>query len=122
MGITIVDIDVPNGLTRYKNTATNATKAAVKASSGTIWAIVVDNTANAAVTFVKLWNVASGSVTVGTTAPDFCFQIPASTKTTLTFVEGISFDTALTEASVTTAGTAGVTGPSSNVPLTIIYT
>lgn len=122
MAVTLIDIDTPSGLSRYKNSATNATKNAVKASSGTIYAIIVDNAANAAVTFVKLWNVASGSVTVGTTAPDFCFQIPASTKTTLVFPEGIAFDTALTEASVTTAGTAGVTGPSSSVILTIIYT
>lgn len=121
MAISVVDIDVPSGLTRYKNSASNNTKAAVKASSGTIYAIIVDNSANAAISYVKLYDLASGSVTVGTTAPDMVFEIAASTKLTIAFPEGIAFATALTEACVTAGGTAGVTSPSSSVVLTILY-
>jgi hypothetical protein len=121
MAITNLDISVPSGAKRYENTATNNTKSAVKASSGTLYAVVIDNTANAAVSYVKLWNVASGSVTVGTTVPDFIFMVPASVKKTFIIADGIAFDTALTEATVTTAGTAGTTSPSSSVVLDIVY-
>ena len=122
MAVTTVDFDAPSGLSRYKNTDSNETKQGVKASSGAIYSIIVDNSANAAVTYLKLWDVASGSVTVGTTAPDWIFKIPASTKLTIIFPETIAFGTALTEASLTAGGTAGSTGPTSDVPVTILYT
>jgi hypothetical protein len=121
MAVTNLPIGVPSGASRYENTATNNTKSAVKASSGTLYAIVVDNTANAAISYVKLWDLGSGSVTVGTTAPDMIFKIPASGKKTIIFQDGLAFATALTEATVTAGGTAGVTSPSSNVILDIVY-
>ena len=96
-------------------------KAAVKASSTTIYAIDVDNSANAAATFTKLWNVASGSVTVGTTAPDMIILAPANTRVGIPIPQGLAFGTALTIASLTTAGTAGTTGPTSDVIVRIVY-
>lgn len=122
MAVTTVDFDAPSGLSRYHNTDSNATKSGVKASSGALYSIIVDNTANAAVTYLKLYDAASGDVTVGTTAPDWIFKIPASTKLTIVLPETIAFGTALTEASVTAGGTAGSTGPTSDVPVTILYT
>jgi hypothetical protein len=122
MAISQVDYDAPSGLIRYKNTASNNTKSGVKSSSGNLYALIVDNTLNAAVSYVKLWDLASGSVTVGTTAPDFIFYIPASTKLTIILPETIALANGLTESTVTTAGTAGTTSPSSNVALTILYT
>ena len=121
MAVTVLDLETPTGAFRYKNGATNNTKSGVKASSGTIYAIVIDNSANAAITYVKLWDVASGSVTVGTTAPDMVFEVAASTKMSIVFPEGLVFGTALTEAAVTTPGTAGTTSPSSSVVLSIVY-
>ncbi len=122
MATSIISIDSPSGLTRYKETDLAETKSAVKASSGTIWAIIVDNAANGAASYLKLWDAASGDVTVGTTAPDWVFKLPASTKRTITIPDGAAFATALTAACVTTAGTAGVTGPTSNVEITILFT
>jgi len=121
MAITTVDYDAPSGLSRYKNTDSNETKSGVKASSGTIYSIIIDNTANAAVSYLKLYDAASGSVTVGTTAPDWIFKVAASTKVTILFPEGIAFGTALTEASLTAGGTAGSTGPTSDMAVTILY-
>ena len=93
----------------------------VKGSSTVIYSIEIDNTANAATSFLKLWNVSSGSVTVGTTTPDAIFLVPASTKITVVFPGGVTFATAVTEATVTTAGTAGTTSPSSAVIVRIVY-
>ncbi len=121
MATSVVTIDVPAGLTRYKETDLNETKSAVKASAGTMHSIIIDNTANGAASFVKLYDVASGSVTVGTTAPDWIFKVPASTKRSITFMDGgIAFATALTAACVTAGGTAGTTGPTSDVDVTIL--
>ena len=94
----------------------------VKASAGTIYAIDVDNTANAAATYTKLWNTASGSVTVGTTAPVMILPTAASTRVVHVIPQGNgAFDTAISVASVTTAGTAGTTSPTSSTIVRIVY-
>lgn len=122
MAVSIVDIASPAGLKKYHDTDIGATKVSIDATSGNIHAITIDNTGNAAeATFLKLWNVASGSVTVGTTAPDYVFMVPAATKVTIVFSSAIAYDTALTVACVTTAGTAGTTDPTSSVVLDLIF-
>jgi hypothetical protein len=121
MAVTQLPVASPSGATSYVNTDSNETKSAVRASSGTIYAIVIDNTANASASYVKLYDAASGNVTVGTTAPDWIFKAAASVKKTYVMPEGIAFATALTEASVTAGGTAGTTGPTSDVALSIVY-
>lgn len=93
----------------------------VKASSATLYAIDVDNTANASASYTKIWNVASGSVVVGTTVPDMIILVPASTRVSIPIPAGIVFGTALSEATVTTAGTAGTTSPSSSVIVRLVY-
>lgn len=122
MAISQVDFDAPSGLLRYKNTDSNGTKSGVKGSSGSLYGLVIDNSANAAASYVKLYDAASGSVTVGTTAPDWIFKVPASTKLTIMLPETIAFGTGLTEATVTAGGTAGTSDPSSDVALTLLYT
>src|SRR3990167_471977 len=86
--------------------------------------IVLDNTGNAAIEYLKLWD-AKGPV-VGTTAPDFILELPASQvcifefeeeDSTGTVVEYVTFATALSWACVTAAGTAGVTGPTTAVKM-----
>lgn len=105
----------------FQDTVSANAAVSVKGASAVVYSIEIDNTANAAASYLKLWNVASGSVTVGTTAPDATFLVPASTKITLVFPGGVTFGTALTEATVTTAGTAGTTSPSSSVIVRIVY-
>lgn len=88
--------------------------------------IVVDNSANGAqAQHFKMWD-AKGP-TVGTTAPDFIFKIPAGQVVPLAFdeedsdgiVSGLTFSTALTYATVQEAGTAGTTAPTSDVKVWI---
>ena len=104
----------------YLNTDVDETKVDVTAVSTVIYELELDNTANAAAaSFVKMWN--TNTVTVGTTAPDDIHRIPAATKITVVYPGGTTFGTALTIAAVTTAGTAGVTGPTSAVIVKIVY-
>lgn len=95
---------------------------AVKAASGTIFVVYVDNSANAAKSYVKFFDT-NAAVTVGTTVPDWCIQVAASFKgNVLIATAGVAFTTGLQVATVTTGGTAGVTSPSSAVVVQIAYT
>jgi len=94
----------------------------VKASGGTLYAIHIDNSANASAVYLKLWDSA-GAVVVGTTAPDFIIKVPASFDgPVLLAVEGITFASGLQAACVTEAGTAGTTSPGAAVVARIAFT
>ena len=93
-------------------------EAGVNDGAATIYAITVDNAANAAITYMKFWNAATA--TVGTTDPDMILMCPVSVARTFIFKTGNSFATALSYAAVTAAGTAGVTGPTSAVIANIV--
>jgi hypothetical protein len=125
MSITNIIVQGPSGESIYTDTALGTTIDAVKASSATLYNILIDNTLNTNPSYVKLFNLASGSVTLGTTAPDEVIYIPASTKITQVYFSaatpGKIFATALSMACVTTGGTAGVTAPSSNVAVSVTY-
>jgi hypothetical protein len=91
-----------------------------------LYSVTIDNTANAgAATYVKLWNLAAGSVVVGTTAPDEVILVPQGKIVTRTFFTGaamgVTFGTALSAAAVTTGGTGGAIAPSSAVVVSINY-
>lgn len=106
----------------YNDTANAATGTAVKASSATVYMVDIDNTANAAVSYVKFYNLGTGSVVVGTTAPDMILMAPLSARQVWSFTPGEVFGTALTVATVTAGGTAGTTTPSSAVIVRVAYT
>src|SRR3990167_9218993 len=90
----------------------------VTGTTGSMFLIDVDNTANGAASFLKIYDAASP--TVGTTAPDWIFKIPASVRRVIGCTEGLAFGTALSFATVTAGGTAGVTGPTSDVIVRIL--
>jgi len=126
MSITQVNLSSPAGLIQFTDTVMGSTADAVKASSAVVYSVVVDNSANgAAASYVKLWNAASGGVTVGTTAPDEIVYVPAGAVITQPMftkaAPGKTFGTALTAACLTTGGTAGVTAPTNPVIVTINY-
>lgn len=126
MAITQINITSPSNEIIFNDSAMGATVDAVKASSASLYSISVNNTGNASSVYVKLYNLASGSVTVGTTAPDEILYVPASSIITQNYftsgaTPGKTFGTALSAACVTTGGTAGVTPPASNVSVTISY-
>lgn len=126
MAVTQIQVATPAGVFQFNDTAMGNTVDAVKASSAVAYWALVDNTANGgAATYVKLYNLASGSVVVGTTAPDEIIYVPGGQKITHIFYTGANpgktFSVALSAIAVTTGGTAGSTSPVSAVPVTIQY-
>jgi pantothenate kinase type III len=125
MAITTVNVSTPAVELIYTDTAIGNALDAIKASSTKLYYVIIDNSANVAATYVKLFNVASGSVTLGTTAPDEVIYVPASSVITHMYftgaAPGITFGTALTASAVTTGGTGGTVSPSSSVIFTASY-
>jgi hypothetical protein len=126
LSISQITIQSPVNETQFTDTSMGNAVDAVKASSTLLLYVMVDNSANAgAPCYLKLYNVTSGSVTVGTTACDECIYVPNGAIITQLFytsaTPGKTFGTALSAACVTTGGTAGITSPSSSVKVTLVY-
>lgn len=125
MSITQINVSSPSNEILFTDTAITNANDAVKASSAKVFWITLDNSANASSSYLKLYNVASGSVTIGTTAPDEIIYVPGLSIVTVNYgtsaAPGKTFGTALTACCVTTGGTAGASAPSSNVVCTISY-
>jgi hypothetical protein len=74
----------------------------------------IDNTNNSGTVYLKLYET-TGSVTVGSDHPSFVFPCAGSVTRQFNFPDGIAYATGLKAACVTSAGTDGNTGPSSDV-------
>lgn len=103
-------------------TACTNSAQAVKASGGQFGGYYINNP-NTADSWLQVYNVASGSVTVGTTNPKLTFRIPgAASNSVAANVEitmGIAFDTAIAIACTSTAATNAA--PSSSLEVMIYY-
>jgi hypothetical protein len=126
MAITQVTIATPANEIQFTDTAMGNLADAIKASSAKVYWISVDNSANGgAASYVKLFNLAAGSVVVGTTAPDEIIYVPGGAVITHQFntgaAPGKTFASALSAFCVTTGGTAGSTSPVSSVIVTVNY-
>lgn len=93
-------------------TALTNSAQAIKASAGKFGGYYIYNP-NASATYVMIYNVASGSVTVGTTTAKLVFCIPATSAANLEITVGIGFDTAISIAAATT-------GDGSSAPATAL--
>lgn len=99
-------------------TALSTTKVAVKASAGTFGGYMIFNP-NTVETHVQVFNVASGSVTLGSTTPTYVLTIPANSAANLELTCGINHSTAITIAATTTA--TGSSAPTTGLQATIFY-
>jgi len=105
----VTDTPATSGGLSIKSASTGGTATSIKASAGQLYAYHLFNT-TAAAAYVQLFNVASGSVTLGTTVPDISIGIPASGGVTLNIDKGIPFGTAISYACTTTrTGSTGAT-------------
>ena len=126
MAVTTTNVSTPSNQFIFQNTVANNAVNSIKSSSAVLYSVKIDNSGNSgAASYVKFWNLASGSVTVGTTDPDFIVYVPASAVVTLDLFtgagSGITFGTALSMACVTTGGTGGTTSPSNPVIVAVTY-
>lgn len=105
----------------FKDTVSAATAVSIKAGAGTMFVIHVDNSANVAASFIKLFDTA-GVVVVGTTVPDWVIKVPGSfVGNVLIATAGIAFAAGLQLATVTTGGTGGVVAPGAACIVAIAY-
>ena len=103
--------------------AGGATLASELIYSGAIrtYCILIDNTLNSAVTYLRFWDTTTASdAQSGTDLPFMILKADAATKVQYNFDKGIYFGTGIHTAAVTTAGTAGNTAPSGNVNTTYL--
>ena len=109
----------PVGTKLVKNTDAGATASTnVTGTSGTIYMVDVDNTANVAdVAYLKIYDDAAP--VVGTTAPDFVIKVPVNKRRQMVVPDGLDF-TILSFAVVTSPGTAGIANPSSAVIVQLV--
>ena len=121
MATTKQDMDLTTGLSVLRDTDADATSEAnVNTGAATLYLLSIDNTANAsAKSFLKLYDATAP--TIGTTAPDMIIPVPGGATVTLAITEGLAFLTGLSFACLTTGGTGGITGPTSDVSVVMVF-
>lgn len=121
-------VSTDQGYTHYRNTALLAAPVAVKASAGNIFSINILNI-NTTPAFVKVYNLAVGSTTVGTSTPVkiiYCppgdgTVVPGSYVSTPDDVALFYASTAITIAAVTGLADASTTAPATGIYVEIVY-
>ena len=114
----VSNIPVLTGATLLTDTAAAAV-VVVKASSAVLYELELDNTANSAATYLRLYNATTA--TIGTTQYDSLILVPASVKITIVLPGGVTFGTGLCYAAGTSATIATATAPSSSFAIKIVY-
>lgn len=109
--------NIPSNYSTYSGSV-GATVTSVKASAGTLHGWYIYN-ANASAVYVQIFDLATGSVTLGTTAPKMSFGIPPTAGANEEMSNGIAYATAISYAVTTTR--AGATGPGSTVDVNFLY-
>ena len=101
-----------------KDASANATDEQFQAGAATIRFIKA--VTGSSVAHLKGWDILASGTTVGGNPPDFAWQFPASTTTTLVFMESVhEFSTALTMAATSAAGTSASSNPAQTFAVTV---
>lgn len=101
-----------SGASTYSNYAATNTLYAVKAAAGSVTSYTFQNP-NATAVYVQFFDLATGSVTLGTTTPKISIWVPANGAWDSEQATPITFTTAITVAVTTTA--TGSTAPTSPI-------
>jgi len=114
-----VPLGTTGGWTPKTTLALSTTVTSIKSSGGQLGFAQCDNN-NAAWSYIQVFNVASGSVTLGSTAPTQVIPIPPNLPNGFVAnVQGLQFNTAISVAATTS--TTGSTGPGTAVNCTFGY-
>ena len=116
MALSITSVVANVGSLQCVKTSATCTADVLKASSGKLYKIEIDNTANSAVCYVKLYDTTSG-VTHASTDPHWCLICPGSSLRVYTIANGSIFATGMKALCATQPGTGTTTtvNPSSPV-------
>jgi len=102
----------------YDTAATNTAAVNVTGAPGTLYFFYANNASGNTV-YLKFYDTAA-AVTVGTTVPDYVFQIEASTNRQYILPGGTTFGTGISYCCVREGGTAGTTAPASSVAVWLV--
>ena len=91
------------GTTLVEDTNLGTTAQVADGTSGSIHQVYIDNTNNAAQVYLKCYDT-TGSVTTGTTQPDFVFPCAASSIRQFNFIDGVAYATGVKISCETDAG------------------
>lgn len=106
------------GWTPSKKAALSNTNAQVKSGAGNLGGWYIYNP-NSSVAYVQIYDTATGSITVGTTAAVLSIGIPATSAANVELTAGINFATAICVAATTAAGNG--TAPSTALDCNFWY-
>ena len=121
MAVTVTNQATPLGNKMVHDTSANGTAATnTTGAAGVLFFLQVDNTANAQISYFKMYD--NASPTVGTTAPHFVFMVPANASRAYALPLGVAFSAAFSHCCTTAGGTAGNTGPANPVVVTYVTT
>ena len=128
MAVTVSTIADPLGTKLVIDADSNATSEddASGVTSGTIYAVEIDNTANSSAVYTKIVNLASA--TPGTTHASWVLYAPASTKITYVVASGLPYASSFSFWTVTSAygltanSSESTTSPASDVSVKILCT
>jgi hypothetical protein len=104
----------------WTDTAASGTEVEASSSAITVHQVRIVNTANTTKLYLKCYNLAASSLTVGSNNPDLILPVEASSSVEYSFHPGVVFGTALSYAVVTAGGTAGTTGPGTAITVEIL--
>lgn len=107
------------GWSTFSNGALTNTPVTVKASSGALGVLTIHNPAAAATTYIQIWNLLIGAVTIGTTPPFDVIPVPAGQTITVNLLPGQTFSTAISIAATTTFN--GSTAPTTAAVVSVKY-
>jgi hypothetical protein len=96
----------------------------IKSSPGTLYSVSADNSLNSSASYIRLWDLASNSVTNGATSPDWILEVLPNVSNTFYFSGGQSgtiFGTALSASASSSPGTTGTGAPANSMKVTICY-
>ena len=118
----IIVTNTPTTVTPATSSSSGTTASsliAIKTSAGTLYGIYLFNNSTTANTYLQVWNLGTGSITIGTTAPLYSFGVPYGGGAYIPFPEPIAMSTAITIAATTTR--AGSTYATTGLDYDIIY-
>lgn len=105
----------------FNSLAANSTAAAIKASAGNIVGWEIFNS-SAGVRYVKLYDIAAGSVNPASSTPKIRIGIPAGGRSYLAIPNGIYFGTAISVRAVTGVADTDTNAATANdVVLNVFY-
>lgn len=113
------------GLSLFRSIDIDETEEDVKTSAGTVYAITAFNS-TAAPIFLKFYNAAAASVTVGTTTPVLTFLVPGNADSdgagfVFNVAQGIAFSTAICVAATTGVADNDTGAPGANACMVHVF-